>query len=57
MIPVVHYRPYIATREDGSQILVSLFFDDAGRLESIQVAERSDRWTTWEPPLQIGVGL
>lgn len=51
----IHYRPYIAQREDGSQILVSVFLDDEGRLDSIQVSERSDRWTTWDPPLPIGV--
>lgn len=52
-LPVIHYRPYLATRDDGSQILVSVFVDDAGRLESIQVAERPDRFDAWRPPLPI----
>ena len=51
MIPVIQYRPYVATREDGSQILVSVFLDPEGHLDSIQVAERGDRFDSWQAPL------
>jgi hypothetical protein len=53
MIPLVHYRPYVATRDDGSQILVSVFLDPEGYLDSIQVAERGDRFDSWRAPLPI----
>jgi hypothetical protein len=53
MIPVIQYRPYVATREDGSQILVSVFLDPEGHLDSIQVAERGDRFDSWQAPLPI----
>lgn len=44
-----HYWPYVVTREDGSQSLISIFVDE-GRITSVTLADRPDRYATWGIP-------
>ena len=46
------YDPHVFDREDGSQILVSIFTDEQGRPTSLQIAERPDRYASWGPPIR-----
>lgn len=40
-------RTFVATREDGSQILVAVSAGGA------HIAERPNPWATWGPPLDV----
>lgn len=42
----------VFTREDGTQVLVTVYLSKEGRVDSIEVAERRRQWETWGPPIQ-----
>lgn len=45
-IPRPRIRTYVATRSDGSQVMIDIYPDGA-----VSIAEREDKWATWGPPL------
>ena len=45
------YDPHVFTREDGSQILVSIYSDLETGAAVMTVAERPDGGATWGPPI------
>jgi hypothetical protein len=47
--------PYVATFDDGSQVLVESYADDDGHVHKMTAAKRPDRWATWGPPRTLEV--
>lgn len=39
-------RTWVATLEDGTQILVNYWSDD----DTVTIAQRTDKWATWSRP-------
>lgn len=50
------YDPHVFTREDGSQILLSIYSDLETGATVMTVAERPDAGATWGPPIDEDQG-
>lgn len=45
------YHPYVVTNPDnGNQVLVSIFTNEDGSIDVVQIAYRDDEWGSWSPP-------
>jgi hypothetical protein len=55
-IPVIQYAPYVANLPDGGQILVQIFIDDTGVLDSVDLAFRDHPFDSWSPPIRTRKG-
>lgn len=42
-----YIETFVATHDDGSQTMVEVFPD-----KTVQIAQRSDQWSTWGPPIK-----
>lgn len=49
---MIGYDPRVFLAPDGSQVLVSLYWDDDGKLLGVDAATRPDPYATWGPPLK-----
>lgn len=45
------YHPFVA-EGGGKQVLVSVFTDESGAVDVVQLAFRENSWDTWSPPLE-----
>jgi hypothetical protein len=47
------YHPYVAHTDSG-QILVSIFTNEDGSIDTVDLAFRDDDWDSWSPPTKAG---
>lgn len=45
------YHPFVA-EGGGKQVLVSVFTDESGAVDVVQLAFRENTWDTWSPPME-----
>jgi hypothetical protein len=45
------YHPWVVTDDStGRQVLVSIFTDEGGGIDVVQIAYRDNAWDSWSPP-------
>ena len=47
------FRSWIATFDDGSQVLIEEWVDEHGKVTSATVAIRRRQFDTWGPPTEL----